>query len=341
MQLTHTHGHTSTHLVTESPRLSATLAAITIVAALFGVLALDTSTASTPVQHLYYLPIVFAGVTFRWRGGVAAALVAIVFYHLANWHPLTWYNEEPDLLQMAVFLAAGLLSARLAEDARRLRRMALTDDLTGLHNLRSFEERLRVLVGAARETGEPLSLLVLDVDRLKALNDLHGHLAGAEAVRLVGRILAERLPTNAVACRYGGDEFVVALPNSDASGASAVAERVARHVNEAAPSLAGVKHPVGALSISVGVVSHAFDRTTLRAVESIDALGEQLFRTADTALYAAKNGGRNCISVTASLAILPPARESELVVTPVARQPTDRRRARGAPAHTTRGRRSR
>ena len=149
MQLTH--GHPSTRLVTESPRLPTTWAAVATIAALFGILALDASTASAPVQHLYYLPIVFAGVTFGWRGGVACAFVAIVFYHLANWHPLTWHNEEPDVLQMMVFIAAGLLSARLADDARRLRRMALTDDLTGLHNLRSFEERLRVLVADACE----------------------------------------------------------------------------------------------------------------------------------------------------------------------------------------------
>ncbi|HZM63463.1 MAG TPA: diguanylate cyclase [Vicinamibacterales bacterium] len=308
MQLTH--GHPSTRLVTESPRLPTTWAAVATIAALFGILALDASTASAPVQHLYYLPIVFAGVTFGWRGGVACAFVAIVFYHLANWHPLTWHNEEPDVLQMMVFIAAGLLSARLADDARRLRRMALTDDLTGLHNLRSFEERLRVLVADACVSGKPLSLLVLDVDRLKSLNDVHGHLAGAEAVRLVGRILADRLPSNAVACRYGGDEFVVALPESDASEASAVAERVARHVNEAAPLLAGVQHPATTLSISVGVVSHVFDRTTRRLVESIDALGEQLFHAADTALYAAKNGGRNRISVTPSLRHSPQRREN-------------------------------
>ena len=83
---------------------------------------------------------------------------------------------------------------------------------------------------------------MLNVDRLKALNDLHGHLAGAEAVRLVGRMLAERLPVNPVARRYGGDEFVVALPNSNEDEASVMADRVSRHVNEVAPLLAGVMH---------------------------------------------------------------------------------------------------
>ena len=292
-----THGRPSTRLVTETPRLTHTSALIIIVVALIAIFALDATTYEAPVQHLYYLPIVFAGVTFRWPGGFACALMAIALYHVANPHPFTWRAEQPDLLQVAVFIAAGVLSARLAENARRLRRMALTDDLTGLHNLRSFEARLHRMVSAARETGKPLSLLVLDLDRLKSLNDEHGHLSGAEAVRFVGRVLADSLPPHAVACRYGGDEFVVALPDSDEGEAIAVAEAVGREIHAAAPILAGVAHPRGRLSISVGVASRTFDKA--RYGESIDDAGEQLFRAADAALYSAKNGGRNRVSVAA------------------------------------------
>jgi len=292
-----THGRASTRLVTGPPRLTHTWSLVVIVVALVAIFALDATTYQAPVQHLYYLPIVVAAVTFGWRGGLACALVAIVLYHLANPHPFTWGAEQPDLLQVAVFIAAGVLSARLAEDARRLRRMALTDDLTGLHNLRSFEARLHMMVSAAREAGKPLSLLVLDVDRLKSLNDEHGHLAGAEAVRFVGRVLADGLPPNAVACRYGGDEFVVALPDADERDAIVVAEALGRDVHAAAPVLAGVSHPRGRLSISVGIAVRAFDKPRQAPRESTDDAGEQLFRDADTALYAAKNGGRNRISV--------------------------------------------
>ena len=102
--------------------------------------------------------------------------MAIVLYHLANPQRLTWPYEEFDMLQMGVFIAVGFVAAQLATDARRLRRLALTANLTGLHNLRSFELRLRQLMRAARESATPLSLLVLDVDRLKAINDEHGHL---------------------------------------------------------------------------------------------------------------------------------------------------------------------
>jgi diguanylate cyclase (GGDEF)-like protein len=292
-----THGRTSTRLVTEPPRLSHTSALILIVVALIAIFALDATTYEAPVQHLYYLPIVFAGVTFRWRAGVACAVIAIVLYHVANPHPFTWRAEQPDLLQVSVFIAAGVLSARLAEDARRLRRMALTDDLTGLHNLRSFEARLHMMVSAARDAGKPLSLMVLDVDRLKSLNDEHGHLAGAEAVRFVGRVLADGLPPHAVACRYGGDEFVVALPEADQHQTIAIAEALGRQVHAAAPILAGVAHARGRLSISVGVAVRNFDKARHSPRESIDDAGERLFHAADAALYAAKNGGRNRISV--------------------------------------------
>ena len=173
---------------------------------------LDRGTGSAPVQHLYYLPIIFAGVRCRMRGGVAAAVAAIFLYHLANPHLLTFRYRESDLVQVALFIVVGMITAKLTHDAGRLHALAMTDDLTGLHNLRSFETQLAALVRAARQTRAPLGLLVLDVDRLKSLNDKHGHLTGAEAVRTVGYVIAERIPGDAVACRYGGDEFVVAIP---------------------------------------------------------------------------------------------------------------------------------
>ena len=88
----------------------------------------------------------------------------------------------------------------------------MTDDLTGLHNLRSFEARLPELIRASREGQSAISMLVFDVDRLKSLNNRYGHLTGAEAVRTVGQLIGARLASDAVASRYGGDEFVVALP---------------------------------------------------------------------------------------------------------------------------------
>jgi len=268
------------------------------IGALAIVFAVDRATALAPVQHLYYLPIIFTSIRFSYRGGVAAAAAAVLLYHAANPRVMTFLYEESDLVQIALFIAVGLTSAKLANDRRRLHQLAITDDLTGLHNLRSFEAQLRSSMRDAMLRALPIALLVLDLDRLKSLNDTHGHLAGAEAVRTVGRVLAERLPKGTVACRYGGDEFVVALPGCDEVRAAAIADDLRRAVNGSSPVLAGVPFPAGTLSISVGIACRSFDGRPLpRAPAVDDAAGEALFRAADAALYAAKTAGRNQVSI--------------------------------------------
>ena len=269
------------------------------IGALAVIFALDRATALTPVQHLYYLPIIFAGIRFKYRGGALAAAAAILLYHAANPRVMTFPYEESDLVQIALFIAVGLTSAKLANDSRRLHRLAITDDLTGLHNLRSFEAHLRTLIRDAVRHALPIALLVLDLDRLKSLNDTHGHLAGAEAVRTVGRLIAEGMPNGTVACRYGGDEFVVALPGCDEARARAIADDLRGAVNGCAPVLAGMPFPAGTLSISVGIACRSFEgRSRSRDPALDDAAGEELFRAADSALYAAKAGGRNRVSVS-------------------------------------------
>src|SRR6188474_910902 len=147
---------------------SAASAAAIVFAALLVIFGVDRATDAAPVQHVYYLPIIFAGLRFKMRGGVAAALAAILLYHVANPHLLTLRYGERDLVQIALFLAVGMITAKLTVDADRLRRLAMTDDLTGLHNLRSFEARLMTMVRVSQETGLAVALLVLDVDRLKS-----------------------------------------------------------------------------------------------------------------------------------------------------------------------------
>ena len=278
------------------PRLAPPLAAGVLVIAFGLIFVLDHLTGAAPVQHLYYLPITYAALRFGTWGGTIGALIAIALYHAANPTTLSGGYAGSDLLQIVVFVAVGIISARLADDARRLHQLAMTDDLTGLHNLRSFESHLKTMVRMARLERTPLSMLVLDVDRLKSLNDSHGHLAGAEAVRTVGRLIARHIPASAAACRYGGDEFVIAVPRCSQSRVGIIAEQLRGAVNAVAPVLAGVSFPAGTLSISVGMASRTFgpdDRPG--ALIRDDELGEALFRAADTALYAAKNGGRNRI----------------------------------------------
>lgn len=271
-------------------------AGIAVIAGLSFVLALDQGTGAAPVQHLYYLPITLAAVTFGIRGGVMASLVAIAFYHLASPRLLAFGHEHWDFVQVVLFLAVGMITAKLTEDRRRFHLLATTDDLTGLHNLRSFEARLAAMVRTSRAEETPLAVLAFDVDHLKSLNDAHGHLAGAEAVRTVGHIIGERVPQEAVACRYGGDEFVVAVPRCSAPAAHHLADNIRQAVFAASPVLAGLPFPVRTLSVSVGVVSRLIDADV---PSSSDAdVGEELFCAADVALYQAKKRGRNHVCVS-------------------------------------------
>ena len=223
-----------------------------------------------------------------------------MLYHLADPTIFAAGYKDSDIVQMVLFVAVGLVTARLSDDAKRLHHLAATDDLTGLHNLRSFEARLAHLVRASETAGTPLAMLVLDVDRLKSINDVHGHLAGAEAVRTVGRVLATHLPGKAVACRYGGDEFAVALPGHSAAQALVVAGDLRHAVAALAPVLAGISFRRGTLSISVGVAcleSQPRRKPGLAVTPSPHTSGEVLFKAADNALYRAKRDGRNRVSV--------------------------------------------
>jgi len=268
---------------------------VAVIASLAFVFVLDRRTGSAPVQHLYYLPIILAAIRFGIRGGLATPCAAIVLYHLANPRLLAFGHEHWDVVQVALFLAVGLITAKLTDDRRRLHRLATTDDLTGLHNLRSFEKKLAAMVRECRQAKDSLAVLVLDVDRLKSINDTHGHLAGAEAVRTIGHILGARVPFPAVACRYGGDEFVVAIPRCTKSDGRAVADDLRHTVQMTAPVLAGMPFPARTLSISVGVACRSFDGHEDRRGDA--ELGEELFTAADGALYRAKESGRNHVHV--------------------------------------------
>ena len=256
---------------------------------------LDTVTGDAPVQHLYYAPIILAAMAFGWRGGLLTSAAAVVLYHAANLERITVHYGQWDAVQAGLFVAIGLVAARFVADARRMRHLAMTDDLTGLHNLRSFEAQLDAIIKATRLLGAPVSMLVIDVDRLKALNDTYGHLTGADAVREVGRLIAATMPSSAVACRYGGDEFAVVLPGHGSSEAVRTAARLRDAVQAAAPELSGRAFAAGTLSVSVGVASWSHDESPAAPLLPDDPAraGERLFHAADAALYAAKEGGRN------------------------------------------------
>lgn len=165
-----------------------------------------------------------------------------------------------------------------------VQRLIDLDDLTGLYQRRRFDRELERLLQAAQVAGEPLGLLVMDLDGLKAINDTHGHLYGAHAIAEAGRLIGTVLPREAVAARFGGDEFVAAAPARDVEETRALGQRIVDGV--AAHAFDKDERPLR-LGISVGVAAfpeHASD-------------ARSLFHRADEAMYAAKRAGKGCVRV--------------------------------------------
>jgi len=164
-----------------------------------------------------------------------------------------------------------------------LREDANTDPLTQLANRRAFQTAIQGLLRRRREEDAVFSLLMPDLDRFKAFNDAHGHVAGDQALRLVGHLLKSALRPGDVAARYGGEEFAVLLPGIDGERAVLVAERIRRDFHVA-------DWPHQALTVSIGVAQgHADDEE------------EALVARADRALYAAKATGRDRVVADTSL----------------------------------------
>src|SRR5690606_36115549 len=191
----------------------------------------------------------------------------------------------------AVVLAAVLvvllvaLVARQLQRMRRLRELAATDPLTGVANRRSIERFGEEAIAAAREAGDPLCVLLLDIDHFKQVNDRFGHLTGDQVLARIAAACSGALRQQDRLGRIGGEEFLVLLPQTGMAQARQVAERIRGAVEVLAfedvdPSLR--------LSISIGI-SELGDEASLR----------ELCARADSALYAAKDSGRNRIVAAA------------------------------------------
>lgn len=169
---------------------------------------------------------------------------------------------------------------------RKLQAMATTDSLTGLFNRRAFQDRLEESLLFSRRTSEPLSLLLIDVDFFKSYNDTYGHLEGDIALQWVSQILRTSSRNSDFVARFGGEEFAIILPNTNAEGAAVCAEEVRCAIESHA-------WPKRALTISMGATTANYDRETL--LHATD-MYTQLLSEADKALYISKGTGRNRVS---------------------------------------------
>jgi two-component system, cell cycle response regulator len=170
---------------------------------------------------------------------------------------------------------------RLRDNVQMSIEMAITDALTGLYNRRYMESHVGALVEQAATRGKPLTVLVLDIDYFKAINDTHGHDAGDDVLREFALRVRKSIRGIDLACRYGGEEFVVVMPETDMAVATVVAERLRRRIaSDPFPIQEGARKVE--VTISIGIA--ALGRCDTAA---------SMIKRADQALYRAKRDGRN------------------------------------------------
>ena len=263
---------------------------ITAIALVAGLLTLS-GYASSPFAVLFALVAVAAALGFGPRAGAAAAgLATVAFGAVLLIDPALSEYGPQDALRLSFALGATWLLAFVAtayseRQRRAMRRvvdLSRTDPLTALFNRSQLFVTLDQEVSRTRRSDRGFCLLMIDVDGLKAINDSGGHLRGDEVLRMLGRVIAGSIRTVDSAYRYGGDEFVVLLPETDIVGAFVVAEKIRLGAEELG---ATVGHPSQA-SVSIGLVSHPEDGLS----------GEELMSAADRAMYQAKSLGKNQIS---------------------------------------------
>ena len=269
-------------------RLAELLSAIVLIA---GLLAL-TGYASSPFAMLFALVSVAAALAYGPGAGLtAAALATVAFAGVLALDPELGTYRPEDVLRLSVGLIATWLLAfvAIAYSAHQRRAMervldlSRTDPLTGLFNRSQLFLTLEQEVSRTRRSERGFCVLMIDVDGLKAINDSAGHLRGDEVLRAIGGVIHGSIRTVDSAYRYGGDEFVVLLPETEIVGAFVVAEKI-RIGAEEVGLVAGTGDPI--TSVSIGLVSHPED-----------GLGaEELLVAADRAMYQAKKLGKNQIS---------------------------------------------
>jgi diguanylate cyclase len=205
-------------------------------------------------------------------------LRAIVETLVLNTHKMEEANQSLE----ARLNASKQEIVQLQENLETVRSESLTDPLTTLANRKYFDQALVKAIGEASNTGEPLSLLMTDIDYFKKFNDTFGHLTGDQVLRLVAMAMKQNVKGQDVAARYGGEEFAIVLPSTVLRAAITVADHIRRAVMTKELMKRSTGENLGRVTVSVGVAS-------LRPGDTVATLIER----ADNCLYAAKRSGRN------------------------------------------------
>jgi diguanylate cyclase (GGDEF)-like protein len=223
-------------------------------------------------------------------------LTALIFFFIAGYLVYTvthWHSHLAfsNLVVPAIFffgacfvLLVNILSLQTAVDIRHMAVMEhenMTDSLTGLFNRRYMEQRMKEEVTRALRYDLPLSLLMLDIDHFKKINDTCGHQAGDKVLQNLGKLILNAVRESDIAVRCGGEEIMVITPHTKAEVAGSLAERLRSTVESADLLEAGGNNSPGSVTVSIGVAQLG------------GGTGQELIKKADEAMYRAKQEGRN------------------------------------------------
>lgn len=174
----------------------------------------------------------------------------------------------------------------LNQKNKRLEESARKDGLTGIDNRRTFEEEIRREIRRILRTGQPISIIMADIDNFKIINDIRGHLAGDEALRSFATILQKGIRQTDRVCRYGGEEFVIILPDTNLNHANGVTERLRR-------STEASKQVTASFGVTTFFPEGSYPPEEELQEEITENITQQLLGSADDAMYAAKRTGKN------------------------------------------------
>lgn len=247
----------------------------------------------SPLLGLFLLPLVAAALILGMGMTLFDTLLVTLIYLSLGWFEDPQGKLPPqELARLAVvfspFLLVAYLTASLHRDiaqaSQRIQTLSLTDELTGLYNLRAFKNLMAREETRAKRYQRSFTILMIDADFLKQINDQYGHSAGSELIRHVARHIRRSLRTTDIPARYGGDEFVALLVETPSQGGWAVAERLRQAVAQNPIMLE--KENITA-SVSIGLAAYPEHGENAEAVLAL----------ADQALYESKRAGRNLVRV--------------------------------------------
>jgi two-component system cell cycle response regulator len=256
-----------------------------------------TAVNSKVVFEGYFLVIAATSLRYDKRVCISAGLLAfgqyfaIVYFAATHWdlnnpkyapYPYGMFGWSNEVSRLIIMLTASALSLALVSRSQKLLQLATRDPLTGLFNRGYVDDRFTVELSRARRYGKVLTVAVIDADRFKSLNDTHGHPAGDLALRKIGNLLSDSFRQSDTAGRYGGEEFVVILPETDMAAAQQKLESLRESV-ASTPIELGTRGEQVQVTISAGLAS--FPQDGEHAAE--------LFALADERMFQAKREGRN------------------------------------------------